>query len=130
MFVGKKKIESQEEKNDRIYYKLSDGSEGSATKRQFDAIATKEEGKTDDQLTLMIQKHDQDVSDVLTAIYKLGLNYNESQFVIQRTILSLTDLQEQALCKVVESAFGQPMVKLVSANDIPISELTKMVNNK
>ena len=130
MFVGKKKIESQEEKNDRIYYKLSDGSEGSATKRQFDAIATKEEGKTDDHLTLMIQKHDQDVSDVLTAIYELGLNYNESQFVIQRTILSLTDLQEQALCKVVESAFGQPMVKLVSANDIPISELTKMVNNK
>ena len=127
MFIGKKKIESQEEKNGRIFYKLSDGSEGSATKRQFDLIATKEEGATDDQLTLMIQKHDQDVSDVLTAIYNCELNYNESQFVVQRAVLSLTDLQEQALCKVVEGAFGQPMAKLVQANEIPLSELTKIV---
>ena len=129
MFVGKKKIESQEEKNDRIYYKLSDGSEGSATKRQFDAIATKEEGKTDDQLTLMIQKHDQDISDVLTAIYKLDLNYNEAQFVMQRAVLSLTDLQEQALCKVVEEAFGNPMVKLAQANEIPIKDLNDKVKS-
>mgnify|MGYP001578385799 FL=1 len=126
-FIGKKEISSQEEKNGRIYYNLSDGSEGSATERQFKAIATKEEGVTDDQLTLMIQKHDQDILDVLTAIHTCNMNYNEVQFVIQRVMMTLTELQEKALCEAVEKTFGQPMNTITDANKIPISELNDKV---
>ena len=126
MFIGKKEISSQEEKNGRIYYKLSDGAEGSATKRQLDAIATDKEAD-DDQLNLMIKKHDQDVSDVLTAIYGCGLNYSEAQFVIQRAMMSLTEIQEQALCKSIEGTFGNSMKTITDANNIPISELNDSI---
>ena len=127
MFVGTKEITSQEEKNDRITFKLADGTEGTATKRQFKDLATEEVGKTDDPITLMITKHDADVVDVMNAIANCDLTYNDAKFVLQRVDISLTEMMEQSLCKVVEGAFGSPLAKMNEVNNIPLRELNAKV---
>ena len=126
MFIGKNEVKEQSEKDGRISFKLADGVEGTATKRQFGAI-TSEEPKEIDELTIMIAKHDADVVDVLNTIASCDLTYNEARFVLERAEISLTEMMEQSLCKVVEDAFGSKLLKMNMVNDLPLRELNDKI---